>query len=303
MKLFANQICPSFCCGIHGLYHQILFLGLFVRCKRVFFFAESYCLSCYEQVIKYVFCGIEQFYSSEIISGRKFFFFFFYFSSFFFFFFFFFELVSLLLDSLFWVIVLQKKCYSRVGVSLLLKSYRIFVKFNRYSINSQEFLAFHLEYCLFHFSICISFVTVLLYFLVIFFNCFLVIVLVFHCMFEILYKVVDSIYDMLLVFHSLILGLYLNHFAVVLYVFCFFLLFLLIKIFSWYFLINFYFFFTSYNGSLQFSISSKASCHISMFFWFGVQVQVFLLKFGLLGFLVLCLFYSFSLGNIEQIEF
>ena len=168
---------------------------------------------------------------------------------FFFFFFFFFELVSLLLDSLFWVIVLQKKCYSRVGVSLLLKSYRIFVKFNRYSINSQEFLAFHLEYCLFHFSICISFVTVLLYFLVIFFNCFLVIVLVFHCMFEILYKV-DSIYDRLLVFHSLILGLYLNHFAVVLYVFCFFLLFLLIKIFSWYFLINFYFFFTSYNGSL-----------------------------------------------------
>ena len=176
--------------------------------------------------------------------------FYFLFIFFFFFFFFFFELVSLLLDSLFWVIVLQKKCYSRVGVSLLLKSYRIFVKFNRYSINSQEFLAFHLEYCLFHFSICISFVTVLLYFLVIFFNCFLVIVLVFHCMFEILYKVVDSIYDMLLVFHSLILGLYQNHFAVVLYVFCFFLLFLLIKIFSWYFLINFYFFFTSYNGSL-----------------------------------------------------
>ena len=153
----------------------------------------------------------------------------FYFLFLFFFFFFFFELVSLLLDSLFWVIVLQKKCYSRVGVSLLLKSYRIFVKFNRYSINLQEFLAFHLEYCLFHFSICISFVRVLLYFLVIFFNCFLVIVLVFHCMFEILYKVVDSIYDMLLVFHSLILGLYQNHFAVVLYVFCFFLLFLLIK--------------------------------------------------------------------------
>ena len=55
MKLFANPLFPSFCRGIDGLFHQILFVGLFAGCKTIFFFAKSYRLSCYEQVIKYVF--------------------------------------------------------------------------------------------------------------------------------------------------------------------------------------------------------------------------------------------------------
>ena len=125
MKLFANPLFPSFCRGIDGLFHQILFVGLFAGCKTIFFCAKSYRLSCYEQVIKYVFVVLNYsilrklYLVGNFVICRRVFLLVFYNIEFqyfkllsFFSFFFFFELVSLQLDSLFWLIVLQKKCCS-----------------------------------------------------------------------------------------------------------------------------------------------------------------------------------------------